>query len=144
MDNELMEDSGQPAAWTERVGCELVRERTRQGLSAAALARVAQVDYKTIRTLESGDRWPHDLTRNKIEVALGLALGTIQGWRLGDPPAEKRADAGGDPSYEHLKELIRDYAATQDSKRVERDLLAILWQADDSRNSTNAVRGQSN
>ncbi|QRY48097.1 helix-turn-helix transcriptional regulator [Mycolicibacterium boenickei] len=57
---------------------QLVRDiRLFRGWTPQALAEKAQVDVKTIRTLESGQRWPQDTTQRKIEHALQVPAGTI-------------------------------------------------------------------
>ena len=61
----------------EDVG-DLVRaRRVDLQLDQAALAKAANVDVKTIRSLEKGERWPRDVNRSKIEVALGWAAGSL-------------------------------------------------------------------
>lgn len=50
--------------------------QTRQ-LSPTELARRAEVDVKTVRSLENGTRWPQDVTRVKLERVLGLGPGVI-------------------------------------------------------------------
>ncbi|WP_280393179.1 helix-turn-helix domain-containing protein [Nocardia wallacei] len=75
----------------QAVGAIVSAFRLNLGLSPAALARTAGVDVKTIRSLESGDRWPQDTTRHKLEVALHIEPGTIERWR-DDPEARAQAD----------------------------------------------------
>ena len=61
----------------EAVG-RLVNERRRElALSSAALADLANVDAKTLRSLERGQRWPQDANRAKIEQALGWIPGAL-------------------------------------------------------------------
>lgn len=62
----------------EHVG-QLVRAiRVFRGWTPQALAERADVDVKTIRTLESGKRWPQDTTQRRIEDALRIPGGTIE------------------------------------------------------------------
>lgn len=57
---------------------ELITQRRRElALSAAALADRADVDAKTLRSLERGERWPQEANRTKIEVALRLIPGAL-------------------------------------------------------------------
>ncbi|WP_197514740.1 helix-turn-helix transcriptional regulator [Mycobacterium sp. 852013-50091_SCH5140682] len=57
---------------------QLVRDiRLFRGWTPQALADTAQVDVKTIRSLENGQRWPQDTTQRKIEHALQIPAGTI-------------------------------------------------------------------
>lgn len=62
----------------------LVKERRLQlKMSTPELARVAGVDPKTVRALESGERWPQDTSRAKIEKALGWAAGSLDDYAGG-------------------------------------------------------------
>ncbi|WP_218721435.1 helix-turn-helix transcriptional regulator [Nocardia sp. MH4] len=68
-------------ALTRRIGAIVTRARLRRGLNQAAFARAAEVDVRTVRGLESGDKWPWDANRTKIEQALGFAVGALELWR---------------------------------------------------------------
>ena len=61
--------------------------RAERKLSPAELARRADVDVKTVRNLENGSRWPQDVTRAKLEKALGVTPGLIR--NLLDRPEER-------------------------------------------------------
>ncbi|MGY1946657.1 helix-turn-helix domain-containing protein [Nocardia asiatica] len=51
------------------------------GMDQARLAERAEVDPKTVRSLEKGERWPREASRSKIEDALGLPSGTLNRWK---------------------------------------------------------------
>lgn len=67
----------------ERAGSLVAHRRFEMGVSAAALAKLADVDVKTLRSLERGERWPQDTSRAKIEAALGWIPGGLDAIRDG-------------------------------------------------------------
>ncbi|MEU3011109.1 helix-turn-helix domain-containing protein [Nocardia asteroides] len=73
-------------ALMHRIGAAVTLARLQRGLNQAAFARAADVDVRTVRGLESGDKWPWDANRTKIELALGVATGSLELWR--DNPDE--------------------------------------------------------
>lgn len=84
----------------ERAGSLVAHRRFELGMSASALAKLAEVDAKTLRSLERGERWPQDVSRAKIEAALGWVAGALDALRDGAAlPDVLRDDefvAGGD------------------------------------------------
>ena len=60
--------------------------RTELGISRAELARRAEVDPKTVQSLEQDARWPLDVNRARIEAALGWAPGSLDAIRNGNEP----------------------------------------------------------
>lgn len=72
--------SRQVAELAERreLGALLSAVRAARRMSPTELSRRARVDVKTIRSLEIGTRWPQDVTRAKLEAALGMAAGSIR------------------------------------------------------------------
>ncbi|AZI62758.1 helix-turn-helix domain-containing protein [Rhodococcus qingshengii] len=60
-----------------RVGDAVRDRRLRLRMDQADLAKEAEVDVKTVRSLEKGERWPRDSSRTKIEAALGWVPGTL-------------------------------------------------------------------
>lgn len=84
---------------------EVVSARRRQiGADVAELARQAQVDVKTIRSLEAGERMPRDSTKAKIERALNWSPGSIDAILAGGDPVV--ADEG--PPMTTEEAAIRD------------------------------------
>ncbi|WP_087485517.1 helix-turn-helix domain-containing protein [Brachybacterium massiliense] len=77
-------------------GRAVVEQRVQLGLSQASLATEAGVDAKTLRSLERGERWPHDTSRAKIERALGWAEGTLHALFVGDSRWTEIEYPGGD------------------------------------------------
>lgn len=75
-----------------KVGDQVVTRRAELGLSRAELARRADVDPKTLQTLEQNRRWPQDVNRAKIEQALGWAPGSLEAIRDGGEPTELADD----------------------------------------------------
>lgn len=69
-----------------RAGAAVRDRRLWLRLDQAELARNAEVDVKTLRSLEKGDRWPRDSTRSKIERALGWAPHSLANILLGAAP----------------------------------------------------------
>lgn len=66
---------------------EIVAARRRElGADVAELAREAQVDVKTLRSLEAGERMPRDSTKAKLERALQWAPGSINAVLAGEDP----------------------------------------------------------
>lgn len=94
-----------------KVGDQVVTRRAELGLSRAELARRADVDPKTLQTLEQDRRWPQDVNRAKIEQALGWAPGSLEAIRDGGEPTEL---AGDGPSQS--KPLFP--GGTADAKRI--------------------------
>ncbi|MEV4155461.1 helix-turn-helix transcriptional regulator [Nocardia salmonicida] len=72
------------AAVRKRIGAIVQRRRADLQLSANGLARKAGVNIRTLSNLESGDSWPWESNRSKIEQALGLASGFLEQLRT-DP-----------------------------------------------------------
>ena len=61
-----------------------MQRRLELGLSAADLARTAEVDPKTLRSLERGEKWPWPVKRAAIEQALRWPAGALDALRDGD------------------------------------------------------------
>ena len=68
------------------VGHLVAQRRADRQLDQIGLARAARVDPKTVRSLESGTRWPRDSTRTRIENALAWDPGSIARIRSGGEP----------------------------------------------------------
>ncbi|MGZ9829909.1 helix-turn-helix domain-containing protein [Tsukamurella ocularis] len=72
---------------TPKQAGEIVAARRRElGVDVAELARDAQVDVKTIRSLETGERMPRDSTKAKLERALEWTPGSIDLVFAGEVP----------------------------------------------------------
>jgi transcriptional regulator with XRE-family HTH domain len=69
-----------------QVGNWVARRRLELRLDAAEVARTANVDPKTLASLEKGERWPRDRSRASIEHALGWATGSLAAIRAGGDP----------------------------------------------------------
>ncbi|QNJ56273.1 immunity repressor [Gordonia phage Ohgeesy] len=65
------------------VGSLVIDRRKRLRMDASELAVLADVDPKTLRSLERGDRWPREATRLKIEHALHWRAGALDSLRAG-------------------------------------------------------------
>jgi hypothetical protein len=78
------------------VGRLVAQRRADRQLDQIGLARAAHVDAKTVRSLESGTRWPRDSTRTRIEHALAWDPGSIERIRRGGEPT---AVADGGPGH---------------------------------------------
>lgn len=48
-----------------------------RGLTAAAVAKDAEVDVKTVRALIAGSRWPTAAVRTRVELALDWPTGEL-------------------------------------------------------------------
>lgn len=66
--------------------------RSELGLSRAELARRADVDPKTLQSLEQDARWPLDVNRARIEAELGWAPGSLDSLREGGEPTLLQPD----------------------------------------------------
>lgn len=94
----------------ETLGPILAALRVSRGLSTPGLRKAADVDLKTISTMEAGTRWPQDTTRDRIEKALSIPAGWINAARqsisTGQPLKETYARAVEDTSaYQRLLDL---------------------------------------
>jgi len=76
------------------IGALVSKQRVELALSQKGLAALADVDVKTLRSLENGERWPQPINRYKIETALG--------WRQGAMD-EIRDNDDADPTLANLK-----------------------------------------
>lgn len=65
------------------VGQIVTKRRSELGHDAAELARIADVDPKTLASLEKGERWPRDKSRSRLEAALQWAAGSLTEIRKG-------------------------------------------------------------
>jgi len=66
----------------QAIGHLIQEARVEKGLSQLRLAKEAGVDVKTLRSMEDGSRWASDVSRSKIEQALGWRSGAMQDlWR---------------------------------------------------------------
>lgn len=65
-------------ATQRRVGAIVQRRRLDLELSAAGLARKAGVNIRTLANLETGESWPRQTSRAKLERALGFPLGALE------------------------------------------------------------------
>src|SRR5579875_3026864 len=68
------------------VGEMVANRRAELGKDRAELARIAEVDNKTLASLESGQRWPRDRSRARIEQALRWRPGSIAALLAGGEP----------------------------------------------------------
>lgn len=70
-ENEILETIGQ-----------LIQEgRKQQDLSRSALAKLSDIDRKTLQTMEEGTRQPYGHKLRRVELALGWRPGAIDGLR---------------------------------------------------------------
>lgn len=83
----------------KQAGAIVAARRRELGVDVAELARDAQVDVKTIRSLETGERMPRDSTKAKLERALEWTPGSIDLVFAGEvpivietPPASARTE----------------------------------------------------
>lgn len=60
------------------IGQLVQKGRLAMDLAQQPFAKHAEVDLKTLRTLEKGERAPWDTTQNKVEKALGWRPGVIK------------------------------------------------------------------
>ncbi|MGV9666978.1 helix-turn-helix domain-containing protein [Nocardia niigatensis] len=104
----------------EHVGREVQRRRLELGMDPTTLARTAGVDTKTTRALEAGERWPRDMSRLKIEKALGWTAGSLDKVRAGGRATlvDEGAESAVDPEATG--------ASIVDATRVARDQLVTL------------------
>lgn len=65
----------------------VTQRRIELRLDAAELARAADVDPKTLASLEKGERWPRDKSRSRIEQALHWSTGSLSTIRAGGQPS---------------------------------------------------------
>lgn len=57
---------------------EAVGNRMRElGLTVSELARMTQLDQRTIRRIISGETWPREETRQRIVASLGMSPGQL-------------------------------------------------------------------
>lgn len=96
-----------------KVGDQVVTRRAELGLSRAELARRADVDPKTLQTLERDRRWPQDVNRAKIEQALGWAPGSLEAIRDGGEPTELDGDEPSQSTGIPFKDLPRPAAGSE-------------------------------
>ncbi len=61
-----------------RAAVAVQREMAARGLSQRQLARDAAIDPATLGDFLRGGRWPQMGTRNKLEVALGFDVGSLE------------------------------------------------------------------
>lgn len=89
-------------------------------MDPTTLARTAGVDTKTTRALEAGERWPRDMSRLKIERALGWASGSLDKVRAGGRATllDEGTESSTDPEVTG--------AVCVDAARVARDQLVAL------------------
>ncbi|QSM00080.1 immunity repressor [Gordonia phage Cashline] len=84
------------------VGSLVVDRRKRLRMDASELAVLADVDPKTLRSLERGDRWPREATRLKIEHALHWRVGALDSLRAGGAAFAVDGLAAIDPAGDEL------------------------------------------
>jgi DNA-binding XRE family transcriptional regulator len=119
---------------TRREVGEIVSQRRNElQRDAADLARSAEVDPKTLQSLERGERWPRDRSRSRIEEALGWQLGSLNELRAGReavvmPPEQARTHYPG--KSEHLLRMAiidaaRAVAAITNIALERRDMRAL-------------------
>lgn len=83
----------------EEVGQAVARRRLELGMDAAEVARRAEVDVKTLASLERGERWPRDRSRARIEAALQWDAGSIDSIRSGKFPSVSGVIRGRDGQW---------------------------------------------
>lgn len=89
----------------EQVGDAVKDRRMALQMDQAGLARLAEVDAKTVRSLERGERWPRDVSRAKIEAALQWEPGSLEALLAGGDARSIDGLAGFTDSGEELFEL---------------------------------------
>jgi hypothetical protein len=90
----------------------LAAARRRQlEMDQSALARTANVDPKTVRAFERGERWPRERSRTRIEAALEWPAGSLTEIREGKKPFPMRVDReylGMPPLTDEQKARMKD------------------------------------
>ena len=117
-----------------KVGDQVVTRRAELGLSRAELARRADVDPKTLQTLEQDRRWPQDVNRAKIEQALGWAPGSLEAIRDGGEPTT----AVGDFADRFVRDLKPGDMA-QFSERISKAIAPATIQGEGLRTAVDAL-----
>ncbi|MFI9507543.1 multiprotein-bridging factor 1 family protein [Nocardia sp. NPDC052566] len=108
-----------------RVGRAVVRRRIELKMDQSDLAREAQVDAKTVRYLERGERWPRDSSRAKIERALDWIPGALDDL-LGNRPSFQLQAHAMDPATKSKHVPVR--GARPDSEKPRPPLSAAALQ----------------
>jgi DNA-binding XRE family transcriptional regulator len=62
----------------ELIGKLIQDGRSEMGMSRLAFAKVLDMNYRTLTTLEKGARTSHDTNQRKVEEALGWRIGAIR------------------------------------------------------------------
>ncbi|OCB15128.1 helix-turn-helix domain-containing protein [Mycobacterium intracellulare] len=75
-----------------KVGKLAAARRRELQMDQAGLARTADVDPKTVRAFERGERWPRERSRTRIEAALQWSAGSLERIKAGDIPFPIRLD----------------------------------------------------
>ena len=125
-----------------QVGNWVARRRLELRLDAAEVARTANVDPKTLASLEKGERWPRDRSRASIENALGWATGSLAAIRAGGDPtaiastAKPAPPAEAEPA-EPKRSSVVDYSALIAALAVDAEDLLDLGRNIDTLIDTN-------
>lgn len=110
-----------------QVGQFVVQRRNELHLDAAGLARAADVDSKTLASLEKGERWPRDRSRCRIEQALNWNTGSLSAIRAGGTPSVSGVirDRSG--------RAITSWTAIENAEQEELELYRLAYIVADSR-----------
>ncbi|UXE05012.1 immunity repressor [Gordonia phage Lton] len=108
------------------VGKIVASRRAELKMSAAELASAAEVDPKTLRSLERGERWPRDTSLRKIEEALGWIPGALDTVRQGGTPRVNTPEDR--EQLRHYLDVKERVDAIADSSAPEPDVLDLLME----------------
>lgn len=97
-----------------KVGKLVASRRRELQMDQAGLARTADVDPKTVRAFERGERWPRERSRTRIEAALQWPAGSLERIKAGDIPFPIRLD----------REFFQSQNPGPDAERVIEEALA--------------------
>jgi transcriptional regulator with XRE-family HTH domain len=104
-----------------RAGIFVQARRGELGMTQEQLAVAAGVDEKTIRTLESGVRWPWTRNRAAIEQALGWPPLALERIAAGDGPSEAASELDMSVLTEDEMRVLATFIRLIQTRMAERD-----------------------
>ena len=110
----------------EEVGRRVTKRREELHIDAAPFARGANVDPKTLASLEKGERWPHTSTRSKIEAALGWEVGSLAAMLDGGDATPMHRDEANAISRLRHPSNLRELEAEAESDDEIAEVLALV------------------